>query len=109
MFLKDWTQHTLKGFRDIFTIQGFKNIIQLIFFSWQMKGNNILEFNFPSAYSKGLIHKTNSIFKLLQKTFTKKMAAINVLFNAALKLPVVYVNLIVDDIFSQHIRSYNEG
>lgn len=37
------------------------------------------------------------------------MAAINVLFNAALKLPVVYVNLIVDDIVNQHIRSYDEA
>ena len=46
-----------------------------------MKENNILEFNFPSAYSKCLIHKTNSTFNLLQKTFPKKMAAVSVLFN----------------------------
>ena len=74
-----------------------------------MKENNIWEFNFPSAYSKCLIHKTSSIFKLLQKTFLKKMAAVNVLFNATLKLPAVYVNLIVDDIFNQHIHGYDEG
>ena len=70
---------------------------------------NILEFNFPSVYSKCLIHKTNSIFKLLPKTFPKKMAAVNVLFNATLKLPAVYVNLIVDDIFNPHIHGYDEG
>lgn len=37
------------------------------------------------------------------------MAAVNVLFNATLKLPAVYVNLIVDDIFNPHIHGYDEG
>lgn len=37
------------------------------------------------------------------------MAEVNVQFTAILKLPVVYVNVIGDEIFTGHIHGYDEG
>ena len=46
---------------------------------------------------------------LLKTFFPKKMAEAKVLFNAILKLSIVYVNFVVDELFSQNIHEHPHG